>query len=116
MRVREKNRLHLLQVCFGFFQAQLQINDLTVQYFQRQRNGAPNFVAAYTAGRIRLSARVVPVGEFFAVAGVDLWSNFIRPSGPRRPGQGHKLINYNFTGKRPIRKSWSALQADLPCR
>jgi hypothetical protein len=33
VRVCEKNGLHLLQVCFGFFQAQLQIGDLTVQHF-----------------------------------------------------------------------------------
>jgi hypothetical protein len=45
MRLCEKNSPHLLQVCFDFFQAQLQISDLTVQYFQRQTDGAPKLRA-----------------------------------------------------------------------
>ena len=51
-----------------------------------------------TAGRIRLSARVVPVGAFWALAGIDLWQKFDSPSGPAGLDRGYVRLSGEFHG------------------
>ena len=53
------------------------------------------------------------VCEFWALSGVDLWPNFIRPVGHRGPDKGHVPLRGDFQRRNSNPDFWSVLQADF---